>query len=161
MVPRIERLAEKKLLGLRMNMSLSNYRIAELWKNFASCRNSIPHQMGSDLYSLAIYPADYFSAFNPTREFERWALVEVSRAEIELSHGLELLEFTGGLYAIFTYKGPSSDNSIFTYIYTSWLPNSDYELDDRPHVEVLGPGYKNNHPDSEEDIWIPIRPRTS
>jgi len=30
-------------------------------------------------------------------------------------------------------------------------------LDDRPHFEVLGDKYKNADPDSEEEIWIPIR----
>ncbi|MEN9524835.1 MAG: hypothetical protein RLZZ256_219, partial [Bacteroidota bacterium] len=34
-----------------------------------------------------------------------------------------------------------------------------YLLDERPHVEVMGSKYKNNDPASEEDIWIPIRPR--
>ena len=63
----------------------------------------------------------------------------------------------GGLYAMFEYKGSSKDNSIFQYIYTSWLPNSTYVLDDRPHFEVLGKKYKNNDPNSEEEIWIPIK----
>jgi AraC family transcriptional regulator len=31
-------------------------------------------------------------------------------------------------------------------------------LDQRPHVEVMGEKYKNNDPDSEEEIWIPIKP---
>jgi AraC family transcriptional regulator len=39
------------------------------------------------------------------------------------------------------------------------LPNSAYELDDREHFELLGEKYKNNDPNSEEEIWIPIRPK--
>jgi AraC family transcriptional regulator len=64
-----------------------------------------------------------------------------------------------GLYAVFDYKGSSNDQSIFLYIFGSWLPNSGYNLDDRPHFEVLGNKYKNNDPTSEEEIWIPIKPR--
>jgi len=37
------------------------------------------------------------------------------------------------------------------------LPNSDYELDNRPHFEILGKKYKNNSADSEEEIWIPVK----
>ncbi len=39
----------------------------------------------------------------------------------------------------------------------SCLPNSEYELENRPHFEVLGEKYKNNDPNSEEEIWIPIK----
>ncbi|WP_339791455.1 GyrI-like domain-containing protein [uncultured Imperialibacter sp.] len=48
---------------------------------------------------------------------------------------------------------------MFEYIFGTWLPASAYDLDDRPHFEVLGDNYKNNDPTSEEEIWIPIRPR--
>ena len=63
----------------------------------------------------------------------------------------------GGLYAVFDYKGSSADPSIFQYIYTDCLPKSEYLLDDRPHFEILGEKYKNNDPESEEEIWIPIK----
>jgi len=70
---------------------------------------------------------------------------------------METLVLPGGLYAVFEYKGLSTDNSIFQYILGTWLLNSDYDLDDRPHFEVLGDKYKNNDPTSEEEIWIPIK----
>jgi len=63
----------------------------------------------------------------------------------------------GGLYAVFDYKGSSNDISIFQYIFGTWLQNSDFLLDDRPHFEVLGDKYKNADPNSEEEIWIPIK----
>jgi AraC family transcriptional regulator len=37
------------------------------------------------------------------------------------------------------------------------LPASEYVVDNRPHFEILGAQYKNNEPDSEEEIWIPIQ----
>jgi AraC family transcriptional regulator len=57
---------------------------------------------------------------------------------------------------VFNYKGRTGDSDVFTYIFGSWLPGSSYLLDDRPHFEILGEKYKNNDPDSEEEIWIPI-----
>jgi len=50
-------------------------------------------------------------------------------------------------------------SSFFQKIYTVWLPASDYVLDNRPHFEVLGDKYKNNDPSSEEEVWIPIKPK--
>ena len=67
---------------------------------------------------------------------------------------MEAFTLRGGLYAVFDYQGNSPE--IFQYISQKWLPNSDYKLDKRPHFEILGEKYKNNNPDSEEEIWIPI-----
>jgi AraC family transcriptional regulator len=57
----------------------------------------------------------------------------------------------------FYYKGSSTDTRIFQHIFETWLPQSGYELDNRPHFEVLGEKYRNNDPESEEDIYIPIK----
>ena len=62
-----------------------------------------------------------------------------------------------GNYAVFNYKGLSTDTAVFHYIFFEWLPNSDWVLDDRPHFEVLGSKYKNDSVDSEEEIWIPVK----
>ena len=72
---------------------------------------------------------------------------------------MEAFILTGGLYAVFDYKGLNTDHSIYQYIFGTWLPNSDYVLDNRPHFEILGDKYKNNDPTSEEEIWIPIKPK--
>jgi AraC family transcriptional regulator len=66
-----------------------------------------------------------------------------------------------GLYAVFLYKGAASAAAPFyQYIFQTWFPNSEYLLDNRPHFEILGEKYKNNDPASEEEIWIPIKPKT-
>jgi AraC family transcriptional regulator len=86
----------------------------------------------------------------------KWATVEVSHFD-SVPIDMETFILPGGLYAVFHYKGSSSDPSIFQYIFGTWLPSSAYTLDNRPHFEVLGGKYKNNDPTSEEEIWIPIR----
>jgi AraC family transcriptional regulator len=73
---------------------------------------------------------------------------------------METFVLKSGLYAVFHYQGLSTDNRIFVYILGTWLPNSMYDLDARPHFEVLGEKYKNGDPNSEEDIWIPIKPKS-
>lgn len=156
MTPRIVTITEKKLVGMRLAMSFAQYRIGELWQRFMPKRKEITNHLTNELLSLAIYQPTHFTDFSPTREFERWATVEVSDFD-NLPNEMETVVLPGGLYAVFDYKGLNTDNTIFQYIYGTWLPQSEYVLDDRPHFEVLGELYKNNDPDSEETIWVPIK----
>ncbi|MBW6492495.1 MAG: GyrI-like domain-containing protein [Lentimicrobium sp.] len=154
--PRIEILQEKKLIGNRLTMSLASNKTGELWRSFMPRRREISNNLSNDLISMQIYKPSYFAEINPLNEFEKWATVEVSDYDNRPTD-METYTLSGGLYAVFDYKGLSTDKSIYQYIFGTWLPGSDYLLDDRPHFEVLGEKYKNAEPVSEEEIWIPIR----
>ncbi|MCB0790161.1 MAG: GyrI-like domain-containing protein [Flavobacteriales bacterium] len=156
--PRIIDMAERKLVGMRMTMSLAEHRVGELWRRFMPRRKEVTNALGNDRISVAIYGSDFFADLQPMRTFERWATVEVPDFA-NVPAGMETLIVHGGRYAAFHYRGPSTDNSIFRHIHGTWLPGSAYALDDRPHFEVLGDRYRNNDPTSEEEIWIPIRPK--
>lgn len=156
MTPRIEKISEKKLIGKRMTMSFAENKTGELWKSFMPRRRDINTNLTNDLISLQVYKPTHFIDFKLTNEFEKWAVVEVSNFD-NLPSDLESFTLIGGLYAVFEYKGLSTDNRIFQFIFGSWLPSSDYVLDNRPHFEILGDKYKNNDPSSEEEIWIPIQ----
>jgi AraC family transcriptional regulator len=156
MQPRIEILKEKKLAGKRLTMSFANNRTGELWKSFMPGCGAITNNLTNDLISMQIYPPNHFADFKPGNEFEKWAAVEVTDFDNVPAH-METFTLPGGLYAVFDYKGSSNDPGIFKYIFGTWIPGSDYSLDDRPHFEVLGSKYKNADPDSEEEIWIPVR----
>lgn len=156
MNPTIKFLSTKKLTGNRLIMSLADNKTGELWQNFMPRRNEIVNKISDDLISLQVYEPSYFRNFNPHAKFEKWALVEVIDFE-NLPAGMETFTLESGLYAVFDYKGSSNDPRIFQYIFNNWLPNSEYTLDNRPHFEVLGAKYKTNNPDSEEEIWIPVK----
>ena len=156
MKPRIETLAEKKLVGQRINMSLTANKTGQLWGSFGPRIREIPNRTTEDKISMQVYPTLYYANFKPSKEFEKWATVEVSHFE-HVPVGMHAFTLEGGLYAVFDYKGSSADTSIYQYIFSEWLPNSAFEVDDRPHFEVLGHKYKNNDPNSEEEIWIPVR----
>lgn len=154
---RLQTIPQKKLIGKSILMSLTNNRTGELWASFMPRRKDIPNQVSPDLYSLQVYSPDYFRGFNPSREFTKWALVEVSSHNGTLPDGFEPFTLEGGRYAVFNYKGPGGNPRPFQYIYTEWLPASGYALDDKPHFELLGEKYRNNDPESEEEIWVPVR----
>lgn len=156
--PDIVSISEKKLVGKSMTMSFAAYRVADLWRSFGPLKSKIPNRMNEEMISMVQYQPDHFSAFDATRTFEKWAAVEVSQVK-SLAESLETTTIPVGLYAVFHYKGLNTDNSIYRYIFGTWFPQSEYEIDERPHFEVLGNRYKNNDPDSEEDIYIPIKPK--
>ena len=158
--PAIKNLLAKKLVGKRVIMSLTENRTAELWKSFMIRRKEITNAVGSDLYSMQIYDQSYFEKFNPTAKFEKWATTEVSDFEL-VPPSMETFILPAGLYAVFFYKGDTRTGlQVFQYIFGTWLPQSRYLLDHRPHFEILGEKYKNGSPDSEEEIWIPVRVKT-
>lgn len=159
LTPSIKTLTAKKLIGQKLEMSISENKTGQLWGGFAPRVQEIENRIDSDKFSLQVYPTDHFRVFDPTKTFVKWALVEV-RDFGNIPQEMESFELEGGLYAVFDYKGSSSDSAVFQYIFTEWLPNSGYQLDNRPHFEVLGEKYRNNDPESEEEIWIPIKPLT-
>ncbi len=160
MEPRIEILPEKKLIGKRMKMTFSNNKTGELWKSFMQRRKEIENNLTTVLYSLQVYDKSFdFQKFDPHISFEKWAAVEVPNFE-EIPYEMESFIVSSGLYAVFIHKGAASTApKTFEYIFGTWLPNSEYLLDNRPHFEILGEKYKNEDPDSEEEVWIPIKQR--
>ena len=154
--PSIVLLHEKKLIGKKIVMSFSDDKTRELWQSFMPRRKEI-HSINPDLYSIQTYTEFFFSTLNSHAEFEKWAAIGVSSFDT-IPDGMETIIVPEGLYAVFIHHGPASKGvETFQHIFTTWLPNSKYTLDNRPHFEVLGERYKNDDPDSEEEIWIPVK----
>lgn len=154
----METTGEKKLIGMRQVVSLADNRTGELWKRFMPRRGEVGNGRGPELYSLQVYEPGYFEDFRPEKAFEQWAALEVTGFSA-VPAGMETFTLAQGLYAVFHYTGPAGDAAVFRYIFTVWLPAAPYRLDNRPHFERLGAKYKNNDPTSEEEIWIPVRPK--
>ena len=154
MSPEIREFPGKLFAGVRRRMSLVNDRTSELWREFRSREVEIPKRVAGETYSVKVYDSSYsFANFDPSAEFEKWAAAEVS----DLSDRFEMIEVPAGKYAVFLHKGTAADApQTFGYIFGQWLPNSGFELDLRPHFDVMPEGYDPFDPNSEEEIWIPI-----
>ena len=154
---RFEFLNETKLVGMHKSTSHANDQTFELWSGFMPHKKEIINTLSTELFSLQIYPEGFYEEYNPETEFEKWAAVPVSEHSF-LPDTMEPFTIPSGLYVVFDFKGGAEDAGVFfTYIFTRWLPASGYQLDNRPHFEILGDKYKNNDPESEEEIWIPVR----
>ncbi len=159
MLIRIATLPEKKLVGNRMKMSFTHNTTGELWRSFMPIRNQISNPANTDLYSVEVYPPQFFNPFDPSALFEKWAAMDVEDFHA-VPKEMEMITIPGGLYAVFLHKGPASAGSItYNYIFETWLQNASYLLDYRPHFALMGEKYKQDDPSSEEEIWIPIKPK--
>ncbi len=158
LIPRIEFLEEKKLIGFSELMSLSNDRTFELWQSFMKRRNEIKNRFNPHFYSVQVYDKVLdFKNFTPKTEFDKWAAVEVLDFST-IPTRMNPYTINGGKYAVFQYIGKASDfHETAQYIFGEWLPNSKYTLDSREHFEVMKENYNPNDPNSEEEIWIPIK----
>lgn len=154
--PRIENLVSKRLIGKYLSMSLTANKTPALFKSFMPMRKQLAAEDDHRTYEVLLYPPDYFTAFNPNTTFEKWVAVE-GQEDQPVSEDMSTLNLPAGLYASFLYRGNSADQQIYQYIFREWLPSSGYLLDTRPHFNVLTEKTKLNNPDSEEEIWIPIR----
>lgn len=155
---RIEELPKKNLIGKSIKMSLADNKTEEVWRNFQMHKSVIRNAIGTDLYSIQVYEdSNYFENFSPQTEFTKWAATEVNDF-LNIPNGFASLVLPEGLYAVFLHIGTANEfQKTFQFIFAEWLPSSDFEIDHRPHFEQLGEKYKNNDPNSEEEVWIPIR----
>ncbi len=160
MTPRIEILRSKKLVGQQVRMRLSDDKTTELWRGFMPRKREILFPVSTDLFCLQVFDDSLeFKDYDQHTEFTKWAAIEVVNYN-KIPDGMEAYALPGGLYAVFLHKGAASTGGqTFEYIYGTWLPNSEYEFDNRAQFEILGAKYLNNDPNSEEEIWVPIKPK--
>lgn len=160
--PRIVDSLPKRLVGMSMDMTYATSSLTgKLWGTFMPRREEVIGAVSSDKYSLQKFKEGYdWSSSSEGTAFVKWAAIEVDNID-KVPHGMEVLDLEGGLYAVFIHKGLASEFlKTLQYILGEWMPRSGYDPDSsRPQYEVLGEKYINNHPDSEEEVWFPIKKR--
>lgn len=156
--PEIITIKERKLVGLKIRTSLSEERTLELWRSFKPRIQEIPNRKTNEFYSVQIFDENLqFDQFTPQTYFEKWAAVEVESFE-GLPDDFKKFTLTPGKYARFIHKGtPETFPETSKQIFGHWLPNSAYELDNRPHFEIMDKTYQVDNPESEEEVYIPIQ----
>lgn len=157
MEAQIKILTEKKLIGKHIQMSFIENKTFQLWSSFMPRPKEIRNATDSNLYSLEVFSENHFDNFDGSKPFQKWAAVEVHDYE-NVPEEMETLIIPTGLYAVFIHKGPATEgHKTYHTIFAEWLPNSEYTVDDRPHFAVMDERYKKDDPDSEEEIWIPVK----
>jgi AraC family transcriptional regulator len=155
--PRIVQVESAQFIGIKVNTSLLESRVRELWGSFMPMAKKVNYRMRDEFYSFKVYPdRAYFEKFEPERTFQRWESVKVSDTS-SMPKVMEKLSLELGCYAVFAFRGKASAVSeTYQYICTTWLTQSGYMLANRPHLCRIGSNYKGETDHSEEDIYIPI-----
>ena len=139
--------------------SLSDNTMPQLWQKFMPRVKEIGNLADpGNYYAIFPYHPDFLmDNFDEHSYIQKWAAVEVRDFD-SVPEGMLSYEFTGGKYAVFTYKGLANQfHTALDYIFAHWLPQSEYELDMRDEFELIGNKYYGpNHLESELDIYIPI-----
>ena len=104
LTPRIEIFSRKYFIGKSMKMNFANNRTVDLWKSFMPRKKEIENTIGQELYSMQIYSVDFFQQFDPLKEFEKMAMVEVKEVT-QVPNEMIRVVLPKGLYAVFNYVG--------------------------------------------------------
>ncbi|MGY0393458.1 GyrI-like domain-containing protein [Bizionia sp. KMM 8389] len=117
----------------------------------------IHNRVGNESYSIQVYGDFKIQKMTPETPFEKWIGVAVTNLDA-LPNNMDGLLIPGGKFLVFTFKGDVSGFITFWQeLHRVWLPNSEYELDDRPHFEKLPASYNPASSENEEEIWVPIK----
>ncbi len=153
MLLRFESLKPTRLTGLFVeNPDFSPEETSALWRGFRGRLDELELEKGASLFSLQIY-----SGIKAGEIHQRWAAAESPSV---LPAGMHQMEIPVGLYAVFLYRGGMAGFEAFLRdaIFQK-LPALSLDLDDRPHFQLLGEGFNPFSESSEEEVWIPVRPR--
>jgi AraC family transcriptional regulator len=152
MLIRFETLQAQQLSGLLVeNPVFSNEETSQLWRGFRSRLKELSWQEGDDLFSVQV-----FSENQQGQIEQRWA---AARHEGKVPDGMQSLKLPAGLYAVFLYRG--SRNGFEEFILDKFLnviPSYSLQIDDRPHFQRMGPAFNPFSDESEEEVWIPVKP---
>ena len=122
-------------IGNFLEMSFSNNRTAELWPSFIPQIKKLDRE-DENLYSFEVYPHGFFNNFNAHQTFTKWAAVKVDDGCG--NDAFSILNVPSGLYAVFLHKGPGVHAvKTYNYIFRDWIPQSGFEIDDRPHFAIM------------------------
>lgn len=155
---RIEIIEDRLVVGMKTNTSVLtiNDNTKALAQLFMPRRAEVTSRIGKHVFSIQNYRIDYQPS-DVNSEFEKWVGVEVKES-VNLPEGMEAFVVLSGTYAVFSFKGAVSDfPKSRAYIFQEWLPNSEYQLDQKAHFEILSEDYSKDLQHIEEEIWIPIK----
>jgi AraC family transcriptional regulator len=155
---RISLQSDKLLVGIAAKMSIGSDATSNLWQRFMPRRKEIQNAVGEVLYCVQSFSeSDGFVSFTPETVFEKWAAVEVASRN-NVPDEMKLFVLGGGHFAVFDHCGPSSEfPKTLNFIFSQWLPKSEWQLDDREHFEMLLPGWRADDLNAREEVWIPVK----
>jgi AraC family transcriptional regulator len=132
-----------------------DFNISSAWKQLMEKWEDILHKPDSPrVFGLEKYSS---SEMHRPNGITYTACVEVSNSDL-IPEGTVQALIPAGTYAVFTHAGPTENlDQTFSYAYTKGLAKENLELAGEFDIEVYDHRYKEGSPDSELDIYIPVK----
>ncbi|WP_250435103.1 GyrI-like domain-containing protein [Hanstruepera flava] len=147
------------VIGMKAKVALQTMpmEIGKLARQFMPRRQEIINRVGTHSFSIQDYADQDFNKITPQTTFNKWVAVEVENHN-HIPEDMQPFILKGGDFLVVDYKGSLADfPKLWQTILTDWLPNSKYELDNRPHFEKLPESYNPQNTINEEQVWVPVR----
>ena len=153
MEPKIVELGEMKIVGLRYFGDNKNQEIAQVWQMFNKRIDAIKNQ---DNKCVIGYCAPGPEGEDKSK-FEYVCSAVVDKVE-DVPEGMVTRTIPPHKYAVFTHRGSLETlKQTYNYIYATWFPKSGLEMADNIDFEWYDDRFKDFSPDSEFDIYVPIK----
>lgn len=158
--PEIVDMPERAIIGLGGEYCLDTRgEIPKLWWLLQTERQPIHQGVRATTYGVfqTVPPGAPFSYYDRFLYIAGLA-AEPDESERPPFHAVTL---KGGRYAVFRFTGSYSEmTQAFDAVILNWLPQSDWQLDDREVVECY-PGYKLSEKSLPVfEVWLPVTEKT-
>lgn len=146
---KIVNLSSFKAVGMTYFGNNNNGEIPKLWEVFNNRYKDIKQKSKSMLcYGICDDEPDSEGRFHYT------ACAEVDSFE-GVPEGMVTKVVSPGKYLVYTYTGTIENlGEFYSEMFSSWIPDSGYEMDFRPQLELYDDRFMRN---GEFDIYIPIK----
>ncbi len=156
--PRFEEREEFAVAGYRKHTGDGFHVIGESWFELKSSLDAIERKNEHTMYGLEDYSEGFCSE---PLSFYYMAGVEVDKDTL-LPKGMDRKVVPKAKYAVFTVNGNNANGEIgqaFQYIYSVWLPNSEYCIDENALLdfEYYDERWDCQFGAAQMDIYIPVR----
>ena len=151
---RIVEKAAFKVVGMKVETRMSENKIPGLWAQFLERIHEVKQRSNvHDTYGISEYSDNYVDEWS-----NYWACVPVNCIE-EIPEGMVAKTVSAARYVVVTHKGKlQTMSNAFDYIYTTWLPKSGYELDEKDSFELYSERFLGgDNEESEIDLYIAIK----
>ncbi len=156
MEPRIVKLDKLTLIGRPYFGDAEGNKFAQAWDRFFPFAKEITPRVNENAwYGVEMYGPE----FEKDHQWMYFPSTEVGSLDA-IPEALFAKVLPAATYAVFTVKGGIPKISeTFMYAYGSWIPASPYEVAHPYDFEYYDERFKDDDPDTELDLYIPIRPK--
>lgn len=153
MTPEFKDMKGFRVIGLGESYEPNNAQgISQLWERFMPQTETVTKRVGMEAFGISQCKGD---------RFDYVAGVKVE-SDAPIPEGMMDIDLADGHYAVFTHRGPISKIAdTMKYIWSTWMPASDYEYTGGPEFELYDYRFRFMAHDSEFDIYIPVRSKVS